>query len=285
MKRETTVIAVAVAAAAMSWLTVPAAVAAPPSAVPVHVKYAVGKVARGSGSALFYNGKVYIPLSAVKQLTGDQVNWDAATSTLSVGTSGIAKTSTYLEDLPGQPFYTASQALCWQTGKNGAVGGMHVHTFVDGLVSPNCNVRLPAKPSIDGQRSSHEMEFLISATGARTYNWGNTIVAKYSLYGNYMRLSGTIGFLDNLNPERMTVHFITNRILYATTLNPGSAPVHFSVNVAHVQTLILWVSNVSGAAPNWDTGYPGAEQYVPGAILIANPVLIANPGARYPKGP
>lgn len=270
------VLVAAAAIAAVSWPVVPSAVAAPPGAVPVQVKYVVGKVAKGSGIALAYSGKVYVPLSAVKQLTGDQVGWDAATSTVTTGAPIPAEALSYLDDLPGQPYYTASQALCWQTGKDGAVAGMGSQPT---SYYPNCNVHLPASPTLAGQRFSHEMEFLVSATGAKTVQPSDAVTEKYSLYGRYAHLDATIGLLDNLDPERMVIELLNyGKLLYAKTLSPGSAPGHLSVDVAHVEVLTVMVANVSGAAPNWQR----RAQYVPGGALIANPVLIANPDRKGP---
>lgn len=250
-------VAVLAAGTAISVFAIPSAVASPPGATPITVKYVAAGTAKGSGQALAYKGGIYIPLSAVKQLTGEQASWDAATSTVSVGAP--AKAPVYLEDLRGQPYYTASQARCWQTGEDGSVGSI------------GCNVGLPANPSMDGQHFSHEMEFLVSATGAKTVQPTDAITEKYSLYGRYSRLSGTVGFLDNLNPERMAIEFLNyGKLLSATTLTPGSGPVHFNVDVSNVQVLTLVVANVSGAAPGWDVGI---DQYVPGAVVIANPVL------------
>lgn len=260
--KEAAVVAIAVGAAVSAFAT-PSAVASPPGATPITVKYVAAGAAKGSGQAIAYKGGVYIPLSAVKQLTGEQASWDAATSTVSVGAP--AKASVYLEDLRGQPYDTVSQALCWQTGEDGTVEGMYNGS------NEGCNVSLPAKPSVDGQHFSHEMEFLVSATGAKAVQPTNAITEKYSLYGRYSHLSGTVGFLDNLNPERMTIEFLDyGKLLSATTLTPGSGPAHFNVDIAHVQVLTLMVANVSGAAPNWN-GY--LNQYVPGAVVIANPVL------------
>jgi|GEM_PF-4905788 hypothetical protein len=256
-----------VAGALTASFTVPAAVASPPTASPIDVKYVVAGASKGSGTALAYEGGVYVPLGAIKVLTGEQANWDAATSTVSISGPSSVNVLTYMDDLPGQPYYSVSRAICWQTGKDGRVASMN---------GPGtCNVALPASPSLDGQHFSHELEFIVSATGAKTVQATNSITEKYSLYGRYSHLSVTVGLLDNLNPERMAVEFYNyGKLLHAVTLSPGTGPVHFSVNVAHVQVLTLVVANVSGAAPGWDNGaHGGFDQYVPGAVMLADPSL------------
>lgn len=260
-------IAASAVSAVIASLTIPAAVASPPGATQIGVKYVVAGVSKGSGTALAYKGGVYVPLGAIKVLTGEQAYWDAATSTVSISGPASANALVYMDDLPGQPYSSASRAICWQTGRDGHVGSMN---------GPGtCNVALPASPSLDGQHFSHELEFIVSATGAKTVHATNAITEKYSLYGRYSRLSVTVGLLDNLNPERMAVEFYNyGKLLRAVTLNPGTGPVHFDVNVAQVQVLTLLVANVSGAAPGWDDAvHGGFDQYVPGAVMLANPSL------------
>ena len=125
------------------------------------------------------------------------------------------------------------------------------------------------------QHYSHDLVVLVSATGAKAPNSDNTVTLDYDLGGHYLTLSGTVGLVDkpfNRTPMELTL-VGDGKVLGSSVINPGSLPAPFKVSVAHVRELSVKVSNVSGAAPGWDE--LEAWQYVPGAVLIANPQLAA----------
>jgi hypothetical protein len=242
--------------------------ASAPTATPVHVKYFVRGATVGSGTALNYDGGVYVPLGAVQKLTGTSVSWDAKTSTVSAGAAPLPSSRSYLEDLPGQPYYVSSGALCWQYSTDGRASP--IHSSID---SGYCNTVLPAAPSVLGAHYAHELAVLVSATGSKAVTATNTVVMNFDLAGKYQQLAGIVGLADNpFNRVPMEIGFRDNGItIFTTELLPGSAPLSFKIDVSHVQQLNLFVANISGGAPNWKHA-----QYDPGAVALANAQLASS---------
>lgn len=251
--------------------TLPVSSSAAPAVSAVHAKYVVNGGSAGSGTVVEYGGQVYVPLGAVKALTGTQVNWDPQTATLSAGAAAV-KGGAYLEDLPGQPYYESSAALCWQFSVDVTPG--KVQSRVNrGAIDYPCQPTLSARPTMAAQHYGHDLVVLASATGAKAPNSDNTVTLDYDLGGHYLTLSGTVGLVDkpfNRAPMELTL-VGDGKILGSSVVSAGSLPAPFKVSVAHVRELSVEVSNVSGAAPYWDNQW----QYAPGAVLIADPQLAA----------
>jgi hypothetical protein len=238
----------------------------------VHVKYVVRGATVGTGTALTYDGKVYVPLGAVQKLTGTSASWDAKTSTVAAGAAPVTSVAPYLEDLSGQPYYVSSAALCWQYTKDGKPSPMH--SFVNsGSIGYPCNLSLPGAPTMLGQHYAHEMSVLVSANASKAVAPSNTVVTDFDLGGKYKRLTGTVGLADSpFNRVPMDVGFRADgKTIFATELSPGAVPRSFKLDVSHIQQLTLFVANVSGGAPHWDTVLN--YQYDPGAVVFANTKL------------
>ena len=159
------------------------------------------------GTALSFDGQMYISLGAVKALTGDSLKWNPQTGAISNGSAKVSepeKAGTYLEVLPGQPYFVGSSALCWQVSVDNKAGP--VHSIVNqGAVSYPCNLVLPREPAVAGQHYTHGIAVLVSATGGKTPASNNSVTMGYDLRGHYLRLSGSIGLIDNLNRSSMEV--------------------------------------------------------------------------------
>ena len=269
---RTTPLIAAVAAGAVLF-SLPVASVAGPAVNEVHAQYVVNGHNVGSGTAVEYGGQPYISLAAVKALTGSQVTWDRQTATLSTGT-GTATPGAggpYLEDLPGQPYYVSSEALCWQVSTGTTQGKMH-SPYASKPISP-CNEGLSKHPVVLGQSYPHSIAMLVSADGHKSPDAKNTIIADYALAGHYLTLSGTAGLVDTpFNRTAMELTLLGDgKVLGSAVIAPGALPAPFKVSVARVQQLSVRVSNVSGAAPNLESAC--CFQYVPGAVVIANPRL------------
>lgn len=245
-----------------------ASAGAPPGARRVQVSYVANGSKVGAGTALRLGKELYIPISAVKALTGTAVHFDTKTRVVSSGAAlPAASGGTYLEDLPGQPYYLSSAALCWQTDADGKAGSMR--TFANPAEGQPCNVALPGSPTLDGANATHELAVLVSADGHKSPDSSNSVTMNYDLAGKYLALSGTIGLPDHLNHSTMLVRFLAGaKVLATLEVLPGSLPAPFSVKLAHARALSLVVSNVSGAAPQWNKSY--VWQYAPGAVMLAN---------------
>lgn len=272
MKKQSLTVALAgTVAAAAAAIGLAGASSASPAANPVQVRYRVDGKPAGAGTAIEYAGHLYISLGGVKTLTGTQLNWDAAGSTVSAGAAPSSAASGYLEDLTGQPYYVTSAALCWQWAKDSSVSKMQSFVNSAAMAYP-CNLSLPAKPTMGGQHYTRDLAVLVSANGSRDTGASNTVTMDFNLLGHYQGLSATLGLADHLNRSAMLVKFVSNNIvLFSTALQPGSLPSPISVNVAGAQAVQLVIANVSGGAPNWNEleNY----QYDPGAVVLANPRL------------
>lgn len=235
-------------------------------------------------------------LGAIKALTGVTVNCGPKTSVLSSGTAPLAGPSAYLEDLPGQPYFEGSPALCWQYSKEATAGQMYGVVNLGSIVYP-CNVALPARPAMAGQHYPHQISAsgidkwyrrVVSASGSKKPAGANVATARFDLAGRYIKQSGTIGLqlngtidlVDDINRLPMLVELSnTGKAPSRTELAPGPFPSAFKVDVAKVQKLSLGVTNVSDPAQSdpaqsWDSCASfGAYQYVPGAVMIVNPRL------------
>jgi hypothetical protein len=270
--RAKTVAAVTLATLGTALLGTPAYSGAAPASAPVQARYVADGTTVGSGTVVEYAGQPYVPLGAVKVLTGTQLHWDPATATLSAGAPGPAQTGgTYLEALAGQPYYTSSTALCWQVTADDLGGQMH-SPYASGSLSP-CNEGLSKRPMVAGQGYAHNIALLVSADGRKAPDAHNTLTLSYDLNGRYTTFTGTVGLVDspfNRDPMQLTL-LGDGRTLGSALLTPGGLPASFKVSVARVRQLTIRLSNVSGAAPNLITAC--CYQYAPGAVLIANPRL------------
>ena len=181
---------------------------------------------------------------------------------------------TYLEALPGQPYYVNSAALCWQLSVDGKNGPVHSRVNAGAIDFP-CRPVLPKRLSMAGRQSPRNLSVLVTATASKNAGVSNSVTLDYDLNGAYLRFSGTAGLIDNpFNRNAVRLEFLGDgKVLTAIVLAPASLPEKFNVAVAHVRLLTVKVTNISGDAPNWDE--LGVFQYSPGALMIARPVLKA----------
>ncbi len=244
---------------------------AAPATTPVHAKFVVNGTEVGTGTVISYGGRAFVSAATVKTMTGVKLSWDPATATLSRGTAAVrgkGGTHTYLEELPNQPYYTSSAAICWEHAKDDQP------TTMLGRVGYGdyCRLSLPRRPPMVGQHYAHNITVLASADGKRVADAHNTVTLDYDLGGKYRRLSGVAGLVDSpFNRGAVELRIDGDgRTLGNAVIPQGSLPAPFKVDVVGVRQLSIVVANLSGAAPNWDM-LPA--QYSPGAVMIANPVL------------
>ena len=252
--------------AAAAW-GLPLASGASPSAVPVPAKFIVGGKQVGAGTVITYNGGVYVSTAAVRTMTGAELTWDAATATLSSGKAvPVPGTTTDLDQLPGQPYYSNSSAICWQHAQDNKGSAMQ------GQDGSYCSPAMSHRPSMAGQHYTHNIVVLVTADGSKKADVHNTATLDYDLGGKYRTLSGTVGLVDSpFNRDAMEVQIEGDgRVLGSAPVPQAALPASFKVNVAGVHQLSIVVSNVSGTAPGWNM-LP--IQFSPGAVMIADPVL------------
>lgn len=209
-----------------------------------------------------------------------RAHWLRGTSSVLIAAVGLAfpapvtaaTATSYLETLSGQPYYVNSNALCWQLAMDGKLGPAHSKVNAGAIDYP-CKPLLSRHLTAAGQSFSHNLTVLVTATASKNIGVSNSVTMDYDLNGDYLRLSGEVGLLDNpFNRDTMQLEILGDgRLLTKRVMVPGSLPGKFSVGLAHVAKLTLRISNISGDAPNWD--YMGNWQYSPGAVMIAKPVL------------
>lgn len=244
---------------------------AAPTVQPVHARFVLNGKQVGSGTVIVYNGAAYASVSSVKTLTGVSLQWDGATATLSSGAAQPHGSGTaYLDQLPRQPYYSNGSAVCWQYEEHGhasQLGGIY------GSFPSTCSLPLSHSPAMTGQHYADNVAIMVAADGSKTANAHNTATLDYDLGGSYSSLSGTIGLVDNpFNRDAMELKIEGNgKLLKDIVIEPAAIPARFTVTVAGVQQLSLVVSNISGAAPGWNS--VATTQVSPGALMIANPVL------------
>lgn len=245
---------------------------APAPVKPVTVHYVANGKPAGSGSALQRGGKLYVSLGAIKALTGVAVKYDPATATVSAGGASVAATGGgYLEDLPQQPYYVSSGALCWQDAVDGKPGTMH-STQNPEMAGYPCRLPLPNDPKVTGQVYSKELAVSVTADGHKTPDASNTVTMSFDLAGKYASMSTSVGEVDALNHSAMLVVFTGNgKQLKEVEVLPGALPVAVAVPLAGVHQLTITFTNMSGGAPGWNQ--LGTWQYAPDAVALISPKL------------
>ncbi len=140
-----------------------------------------------------YNGTTYVPLRAVSQSLGENVDWDGATQ------------SVYIGERPGTKQYLLTVCPPYQT---------------------TGDYSTPATISMAGQKYANG--FVLGETDGTDYLTSGT--ALFNLNGQYNTLEFDVGHIDGRSMGNCTLNlYLDGTLAFSTDMTPEMLPTHYSV--------------------------------------------------------
>jgi hypothetical protein len=180
------------------------------------------------------DGRTFLPVRAIADMVGLNVDFDGATNTVLLTTGGGA---TVQQPVPTpQP---AAATLLTDTFFDGDTERQNWNDHVGHLR------RTAISPSVrmGGRDFANAVEMMPPSSR------GEVVFASHNLGGNFSRLSGTMGRIDGTNPNRDMTVIISGdgRTLGTFTIGTYTQPIDFNIDVTGVTTLRI-VASQDGTA-------------------------------------